>query len=1056
MDTFGNRMDHRMNRMTDEAQGRFQVLHSSAGAGKTHNLVKHYLLLALKGRDPAAYTHILALTFTNKAAAEMRERVLKYLEDLGGEAPLGATGSDVRDSVMRLAGIDERELRVRAKAMHSHMLHHWSQVAISTIDSFVRRVVKPFARELQLDHELRMTTDEDYYRGKAVELLLEDAGTDPALTRVLVETCEQLLENEQSWRPDRPLRNLAEQLGKESAIAHLEKLRETPAERFMEIQHELKVRVERTREHLRHLGQKVMKAVADQGLTEDDFPYKSNGYISFYRKLAVLEGNIETTGRLKTAVETGTWTANSTPQQVRPKIEALKDLFEAVFLEAESLRKLYTLDRAVLKDLLPMATLNSIGERLEQLKQEEGVSFFSDLTRKVHAVVQEEPAPFIYERLGEWYRHFLVDEFQDTSLMQWHAMLPLVHNALSSGGSVLLVGDAKQAIYRWRNGEARQFVAFPNVFRKQLLADGEAYENALLKSHEPMEPLANNFRSGSAIIAFNNRVTGRLMDGLGEEEKKVYDRHEQNTVLDREGYVEVATYSESKDADAAEEECPGAWRLMKQAVQDSLEDGFRPGDIAVLVRTGKQGREASGHLRSEGWNVVSPDGLTLGGHAPACAVIEVLSWLHMPVDEHAARAVQAIVTVAAEEGRPDPFPEGTTPATFMRNWTREHRGINPRLPLVPLITRVASALGHDAATDAFIMALVNEAHAFSKSNGDDLPGFLEKWELSAKNKSVGGSPGAGAIQVMTVHKAKGLQFPVVIIPDAGKKTPGTRERIWINPDPPMEGLPTVLVGKRKDLLELGIPEMDEEDRLGKLDDLDVLYVALTRPEQRLYISIPEKGNESFGAMLRDMLVFEGGVYRAGRRERKHAKEPEPQKADGTELPLLPAAALTSGERTWKIRKEAPDEWDPSDPDPYRSQGKAVHAILARVRTAADLPTAIRQERDRWGLPGPVCDQISGHLQQLLGRPAIAPFFREGLEVFNERALLQGDGSTIRPDRVVRDNGVFHVLDIKTGRPMEDHHRQVQGYVRVLQALENAPVHGWLLYAAQGELVPVEA
>lgn len=1045
-----------MNSGRNKAQGGFRVLRSSAGAGKTHNLVKHYLLLALKGRDAAAYTRILALTFTTKAAAEMRERVLKYLEDLGGEGPLGATGADVRDSVMRLAGIDEAELRQRAKAMHSHMLHHWSQVAISTIDSFVRRVVKPFARELQLDHELRMTTDEEYYRGRAVEMLLEDVGSDLALTKVLVETCEQLLDNEEAWHADRPLRKLADQLGKESAIGHLEKLRETPVERFIDIQRTLRERNDATRNHLRQLGQEVMKAVAGQDLTEDDFPHKANGYIAYFRKLATLDDSMKTSERLKKAVATGTWTAAGTPPHVRSRIEALKDSFESVFREAESLRKLYTLDRAMLKDLLPMATLNSIGERLERLKQEEGVSFFSDLTRKVHDVVQEEPAPFIYERLGEWYKHFLVDEFQDTSLMQWHAMLPLVHNALSAGGTVLLVGDAKQAIYRWRNGEARQFIEFPNVFRKELLAEGEAYEAALQQSHESMEPLASNFRSGRAIIEFNNRVTGGLMEGLGEKERRMYQRHGQNAVLDMQGYVEVGCYEDGKkDVD---DDCPGAWRLMKQAVRDSLEDGFQPGDIAVLVRTRKQGAEASGHLRDEGWNVVSPDGLTLGGHAACCAVIEVLAWLHAPLDEHAARAAQAIAIMAVEEDRPDPFPEGITPTRFMRDWMQEHRSINARLPLVPLITRIAIAIGHDPATDIFIMNLINEAHAFSKMNGDDLPGFLEKWELGAKHKSVGGSPIPEAIQVMTVHKAKGLQFPVVIIPDGGKKPSGNHDRIWITPDPPMEDLPTVLVGRNKDLLGIGIPEMDEEEGLGQLDDLDVLYVALTRPEQRLYISIARKEKESFGSALREMLAFDGDTYRTGLRENKRVKDVRDSGAGSPAagLEIRPASVAGRGERVWKIRKEAPEEWDPSDPDPYRSQGKAVHAILARVRTAADLPDAIRQERDRWGLPEPVCATIAEHLRRLLALPAIAPFFRQGLEVFNEYSLLQADGSTIRPDRVVRDHGVFHVLDIKTGRAMEGHHRQVQGYTRLLQALENVPVKGWLLYAAQGELVPVDA
>lgn len=1034
----------------------FKVLHSSAGAGKTHALVKHYLLLSLRQPDPAAYSHILALTFTNKAAAEMRERVLVYLEALASDGPLDGAKADVRNAVMDEVGVTGEELHRRAKSMLTHMLHNWSKVAISTIDAFTRRVVMPFTRDLQLDHELRMTTEEEYYRAKAVDLVLEQAGTDVALTKVLVATCEQLLEDERSWRPDQPLLDLSKQLTKEDALEHLATLREMDSAQFLELNKRLRARVKEFRDRMRKIGSDSCAALDRAGLTEQDLSYGRNGCISYFRKLRDFEGWFDLGKNVAKTLESDKWHSSSATPSAKAAIDGLAPMLRSTIEAVEALRDTEMVENviteAIAHDLLATATLNAIDQRLEDLKREEGVSFFSDLTRKVMAIVQEEPAPFLYERLGEQYHHFLIDEFQDTSLMQWHALLPLVENALSAGGSVLLVGDAKQAIYRWRNGEARQFVAFPSIFRKEMLDRGDAFESALMRAHVPVEPLASNHRSAKNIIAFNNALAGKLKLELDEKERNVYDRHEQDTVRGDDGYVEVSCYATGKEA-----EVDGPWELMLKAVNDSLADDFHLGDIAVLVRTKAQGAEASDHLTEQGWDVVSPDGLTLGVNPVVCAVLDLLAWMQRPVDENAALAAQAIASVSAGAGTVDPFPGGLKPREFLRQWRSGYPLISARLPLVTLVCRIAEALGHDPASDVFIMALVNEAHAFSNTGGDDLPGFLEHWERVGKNRSIGGTPGKDAIQVMTVHKAKGLQFPVVIVPEAGKQSQGGKsERIWIIPDPALEGPPSALVKKVKALTERGVKELEEEERLSKLDQLDVLYVALTRPEQRLYISVAGGGNDFLAKALREHLGLEAGaMWNAGERGPNSAKRSSGAGSDGPSMLELTSTPL-QGERQLALRRDAPEEWDPVNPDPYRSHGRAVHAMLARVRTPADLPDAVAMESTGWGLGADITAAIAKQLEALLAKPELAPFFGDGLEVHTETTLLDLQGQAVRPDRVVRDGDLFRVLDIKTGAPSERHKEQVRGYTRLLNAVEHKPVEGYLLYVSDGLLVPVES
>lgn len=1039
----------------------FTVLHSSAGAGKTHALVKHYLLLAMEKGDPAGYTGVLALTFTNKAAVEMRERVLQYLEALASGSVLEGAKKDLRDTLLKEAGLGEDALQRLAQAMLGHMLHHWSQVAISTIDAFTRRVVTPFARDLQLDQELRMTTEEERYRSMAVDLLLEEAGTDAALTRVLVATCEQLLEEEKAWQPAQPLLQLSKQLTKENALEHLAALQEVTSDRFLEVHLRLQQRTAAFAARMRALGHEALRSIAQAGLTAQDLAHGKNGIISYFNKLADFDQWFECGSNTRNVLASGKWHQGKASPAAIAAIERLSPQWRRTIEEVEALRdqdmRQYFTDRAILRDLLPLASLNAIDLRLEALKREEGVSFFSDLTRKVVRVVQQEPVPFLYERLGERYRHFLVDEFQDTSLMQWHALLPLVENGLATGGKVLLVGDAKQAIYRWRNGEARQFNAFPRVFRKELLVRGHEVERALQQAHVPVEPLNGNYRSAKAIIAFNNEVTDVLKLGLGEQERRMYDGHGQLAMRGAEGYVEVACYEGKQrrngDDRAEDDDDPAPMQLLVKAVQESLHDGFLPGDIAVLVRTRAQGARASRLLAMQGWSVVSPDGLTLGKAAQAVAVVHILEWLNRPTDEHAALSAQSIALVRAGSDPVDPFADGAHPRSLMQQWQRRHPQVQGSLPLVPLVGRIVQALGRDPATDVFLMALIHEAHAFAQTGGDDLPGFLEHWDRAGKHRPVGGNPGSDTIQVMTIHKAKGLQFPVVIIPEAGKAPTGRKgERTWITPAPPIERLPVALVAQTNNVRLLGIPEVEEEHMLGLLDQLDVLYVALTRPEQRLYLSVP--GNDP-GFLAKGLCahlgLVPGGRWTAG--DRSLALRQERGSEDHEAAMLTLAAHGGAGGRQPAIRMDAPEDWDPANPDPFRSHGRAVHAILARVRTASDLEEAIAWEAAVWGLAGHEREAMARHLGLLLHKPALQAFFRQGLEVRTETTLLDALGHAHRPDRVVREGGTFRVLDIKTGAPAERHKEQVQGYVQLLREVEDAPVEGYLLYVRNGDLVP---
>ncbi len=1033
----------------------FQVLHSSAGAGKTHALVKHYLGHCLSSGNPAAYRRVLALTFTNKAAGEMKERVILYLEELAKGETADVRMQDLMEHLTAEAKTDAGTIQQRAALCLKHMLHHWSDVAISTIDSFTRKVVQPFARDLQLDHDLRMTTEEVHYRARAVDELIAEAGIDPRITTLLTETCLQLLHEERKWDPEKPLLELSGELSKESSIGPLKKLREVDPATITALADKLRIQEAAFRRKVNSMGEEALALIKDAGVSMEDVAYGKGGIYSYFKKLCAFSGDWDPAGTnsLKT-IETGKWHSGKALPHTISALNGICDRLADIFREAEDLRanehRQFVIRRAILRELLPSFTLHELDLRLEKLKQEDAVAFFSDLTRKVAEVVKDEPVPFIYERLGERYDHFLIDEFQDTSLQQWNALLPLIDNALGTGGSALLVGDAKQAIYRWRNGEVRLFVELPKLFGRGNDRFSIEREQTLERNFIEGKKLAHNHRSAANIIQFNNNLFDSLKDVLTPDLRTVYKDHDQLVKREQEGLVHVQKLDKELKGEARTE---AMLALTLEAVETAIADGFAPGDIAILVRSRAFGKTIASHLIAKNYAVVSPDGLQLSGDPVIEMLIDHLRFLQNEDASAAARICsfqgllrwkegEHIFPFDGHDGLPDPV-------RILRQWLRDHGDPRLRTTLTALIGELAIASGIKPAEDAQVLALQNEAYAWCTQHGPDIGGFIEHWERSGNQRSVEPPENGQAVQLMTVHKSKGLQFPVVIVPNACMAGNGDHgDRLWIDPKSAVPELDVALVRSSKALKNAEVPEILEESTLCTLDALDLLYVAFTRPEQRLYANVPASNDDVTTALI-EFIDEHGrdGKIVFGERER-------PWRQRRSQETLSLADVSTTGDLPIVFRMEAPDDWDPSDPDPYRSHGNLVHELLAQVRSADDLGSAIEKQLLAGTLSIELAERLATQLGDLLRSKDLQAYFATHLKVRNECSIISADGRTIRPDRVVEDGDIVRVLDIKTGKPYSEHEDQVKEYMRYLHLLTGKPVEGALFYVRDGELKPV--
>lgn len=1037
----------------------FKVLHSSAGAGKTHALVKHYLRHCLGTSDHGAYRHVLALTFTNKAAAEMKERVMRYLEGLAEGGPFHGPLADVAEELQRESGIDGAELAHRAAVVQKHMLHHWSDVAISTIDAFTRRIVKPFARDLRLDQDLRMTTEQEHYRNEAVGRLIDRAGSDERTTELLTRTCMQLVHEERPWEPTKPLLDLSRELLNERAIGPLLRSRERSVDELYALMERLNVETARFREQVRSLGRKAVALFEEHGIERADIAY--NGVLlGYFKKMVEFTDTWDEPGvQTLKPLETGKLPSGKAGPEAIAALRSITDAVKTLFNEAERLRSeghpRYTMQRAVSRELLPAFALHELDATLEELKREDAVTFFSDLTRRVAEVVKDEPVPFIYERLGERYKHFLIDEFQDTSLLQWNALLPLLDHALSTGGSVLLVGDAKQAIYRWRNGEVRLFVDLPRLFGKD--PDDEVQlqrEDTLRRTFVKGEPLAHNRRSAQRIIEFNNALFGVLAESLSADLRPVYNEHAQQRSRPGSGTVQIGLGEMGMRGNALQEVIN---QHALNCVTNALANGFAPGDVAILVRSKRTGRAVAEHLLAHGHAVVSPDGLQLSADPAVQLLVDLLRYTVQANEQTAAHILQRRAML--ESGRLDQalpirwsVPAGTNgkhnTAAAVDAWLAAQRKPELTTTIGALVEGFANKLGLRVAEDAAVLTFLDEVHAWTTDHAQDILGFLEHWDRSGAERSNSAAEAAEAVQVMTVHKSKGLQFPVVIVPDARMVSGGQRgELFWVDPGMAVPEMDLALVRESKALRDLGTRELLDEDGLRDLDALNLLYVAFTRAEQELHAFVPHASD----AITKGLHHFVNSHPHLAATMPGEVSAASPDKASA--ILALRDVSTPGAASAWNTRPASNSNRETNE-RMERAYGIAVHAMLATARTIDDLPNALSIAVQRGELTSLEAAELSDRLRGLLANDPLAKWFTPGAEIRSEAVIITAEGRSLRPDRVLLHPDGTDVLEIKTGKPDPAHIDQLLEYIGILRDMGHANVRGLLWYVGTDELHPV--
>ncbi|MFM1874779.1 MAG: hypothetical protein RL266_516, partial [Bacteroidota bacterium] len=633
----------------------FKIFRSSAGSGKTFTLVKEYLRLSLASEKADAYRSILAITFTNKAAEEMKSRVLDVLSQM---AATSAAPHAMAAALRNELGLDDEILSTRAQRTLKHMLHHYSDISISTIDHFTHQLIRSFAQDLELSVNFEVELDTDRLKQEIVLKLLTDIGSDSALTTALMNVLEAQMDDEKSWSILKQLLDFSQTLFTEESRFHLEKLKEFELEDFNRLRDIVDGRIKALSNPIIEQAKKTQQELKSAGIGASQLYYGSKGVFPFIERTAAGQF-IAPNSFVKKAATENKWTGSKPSKNDLIALEPIiPDLLLTIELMETHLPEIQYLS-LIFNNLYGVALLDRLYVLQKQIQEEDDVLHIGEFNHLVSSVVMTETAPFIYERIGYRFSHFLVDEFQDTSVLQWFNLLPLIDESLAHDNLCLVVGDAKQSIYRWRGGDVRQFVELPRSYRtpyldERISTDPEMdtvlqQRQQVIEQNSIEENLDKNYRSFANVVNFNNELFEWLQERMPHSMSKMYDDCKQKVTRTESGLVELRFFQSESNEKSWPEYDALTFQQIEKWISDSLADGFSPGDIAIIIRRNKDAVKIAKHLVSIGYNVVSNESLLINSSPKVRLLVNLAIYMTEPDDTvNITEAVQHLGLVRSE------------------------------------------------------------------------------------------------------------------------------------------------------------------------------------------------------------------------------------------------------------------------------------------------------------------------------------------------------------------------------------------------------------------------
>ena len=1034
----------------------FSIYDASAGSGKTYALVKEYLKIILTSPKNDAYRNILAITFTNKAVHEMKSRIVGSLSEFAKDNPL-SKAQELMQDLSRETGLSIIQIKTKSQQIIKHIIHNYAAFDISTIDKFTHKVIRAFAHDLNLPMTFEVSLDTENLLIEAVDAIIAQAGEDEILTNLLVDFTMEKTDDDKSWDISREILETGKLVLNENNRNEITHFQDKSITEFLEIKKKLAAVCDELEKETITFGNEAAAVIEQKGIDPKSF---SRG--TFPNHIASIQAG-KFNPKNKTFKEADDIAINKTAQD-RELIEAIVPDLLSILSKVYALFEKIYFYKAFLKNITPLSLLNTVSNELAKIQQEQNILSITEFNALIHREIQNQPAPFIYERLGERYRHFFIDEFQDTSEMQWQNLIPLIDNALSGQdeygdkGTLMIVGDPKQSIYRWRGGKAEQFI--------ELSKDQNPFNNPDKK----VTQLEYNYRSYSQIIEFNNSFFKLLANEFQHPDyKDLYENHSHQKVNSKiGGYVNISFLPDTSES---EEVVVDKTEKYVQATLDTinqvLEKGFEYKDIVILTRKRGQGIAVANYLTEQGVPLLSSETLMIQNATEVRFIIHVLKYLKNSADIDAKAHFLHYLALHAQDNLPvhDFIAKGKELVieTEFEHWLLQFnldlsfQNLRKKSLYEAVEIMVSKFLNPKLRTSSYVQYFLDIVLERDIRNQAGVADFLDFWDKSADKFSIPSPEGTNAVRIMTIHKSKGLEFPVVIMPFAEEDySRKPKDKLWLNAEEATVGLPKVLIdnssaveGFGEDALEIYTVKKQEE----LLDNINVLYVALTRAEEQLYIisskNISSKGEipkNNMCAFFINYLIAQG-VYKEDVLEYEMGSSTKLSLGNKHEdrSKIIPSVNEVLPPKNIKIAQRESVMWGTQQQEAIE-YGNVIHEILSFVNTKNDVDLAIVKAIEN-GLITPTQKEVVFQtILQIVEHSALINHFASGNRVLNEQTIIQKEGKIIKPDRMaITPDQKVYLLDYKTGVANSKYIEQLNDYQNAIEEMGYIVVEKVIVY-----------
>lgn len=1038
---------------------KFVVYKSSAGSGKTFTLVKEYLILALSDEKRVRFNYkkILALTFTNKAASEMRIRIINALIQILTEEK----GSNLEKELLKSLKTDITGLQGRASILLSDILHHYSDFAVSTIDSFSHKIVKTFAHDLKLPVNFNLETDSKEFYKKVISQLFSEIGENKEITKLIKEYVLTNLDSESNWDPESDIQKFADLIQKESSLEHIDALSKLSDEELSTLKLHLKEYIAQFKQRIRSIAVKAIDLIKKHQLTDDDFYYKAKGPQTYFYKCILPDFSTDIITSYVLEGLKGKWEGSKLSTDKQNTFKNISSELTALLRESTDLLNAeatkYNLYALLQKKLFLLQLLKKIQGIAAQLKQEEQLVFIEEFNAHIYDFIKNEPVSFIYERLGERYKHFLIDEFQDTSTLQWQNILPLIDNSLASGNYNLLVGDGKQSIYRWRNANVRQFAILPKLERTEDTQHLNQTEQTLIRNYHE-HTLDTNYRSVKTVVEFNNTVFDYLSKTLLiNPYKGIYEGQAQQIHNNSPGYVTV--YNKKQPSVEVEN---FHFQQTLTHILNCIGNGYQYKDICILTRSNVKGSNVAVHLNKNNIPVISSDSLLLSNCTEINVIFSFFKYLQNTRDYVSASVVLNYLLdfgIIQYQQLHSLLRELKSKSLFeilrQLNLQLNEEELNSK-NLFDLVSEITEKLqlNRSVTANLYIRFFMDEITKFMVSNNSNISDFNIWWEKRSEKSSLIISENINAVRIMTIHASKGLEFPVVIIPFCNWSL-NTQEK-WVDIKDEHIPVKSAYLNLDKKAEDAGFgKQVEEEKQEILLDNLNLLYVAFTRAIEQLHVitSVSEDNNKSgiwqymnqFLEQQQLLIPSEIG-YTLGSPVLKTQDISEK-----TQTVLLRDLKLQSLLNAVKIKGSF--QLGSENSDEAKNKGILLHYILSKINYEEDLDDAIDAAIHEGVLSQTEAPDIAQSIRHILSLDELKPYFSRNYTYYKERELLTNEGDLLRPDRIAFSDTETCIIDYKTGKEKNKAHTaQMLVYENALKQMNYKNIKKIIVYIDDLKLI----